>query len=124
VDALAHPGHWCGGAVSRLFSRRWRHSPAGELDQAEAVAEPVGEHGDAAVAHVARAALSWIAPAASARSVALSRSAFPFGRPIAWPFIAAMLLLIAGLLLFLVEIHLAMRSIRVRRRMRARVIRG
>lgn len=47
-------------------------------------------------------------------------SAFPFGRPVAWLFIAAMLLLISGLLLFLIEIHLAMRSIRVRRSMRAR----
>ena len=46
-------------------------------------------------------------------------SAFPFGRPIAWLFIAAMLLLIFGLILFLFEIHLAMRSIRVRREMRA-----
>jgi hypothetical protein len=43
---------------------------------------------------------------------------FPFGRPIAWLFIVAMLLLILGLVLFLFEIHLAMRSLRVRRRMR------
>jgi hypothetical protein len=43
---------------------------------------------------------------------------FPFGRPIAWLFIAAMLLLISGLILFLFEIHLAMRSLRVRRRSR------
>jgi hypothetical protein len=45
-------------------------------------------------------------------------SDFPFGRPIAWLFIAAMLLLISGLVLFLWEIHLAMRSLRVRRRLR------
>jgi hypothetical protein len=45
-------------------------------------------------------------------------SDFPFGRPIAWLFIAAMLLLISGLVLFLWEIHLAMRSLRVRRRIR------
>jgi hypothetical protein len=47
-------------------------------------------------------------------------SDFPFGRPIAWLFIAAMLLLISGLVLFLWEIHLAMRSLRVRRRLRER----
>jgi hypothetical protein len=43
---------------------------------------------------------------------------FPFGRPIAWLFIAAMLLLISGLILFLWEVHLAMRSLRLRRRIR------
>ena len=47
-------------------------------------------------------------------------SDFPFGRPIAWLFITAMLLLISGLLFFLWEIHLAMRSLRVRRRLRER----
>ena len=38
-----------------------------------------------------------------------------FARPIAWLFILAMLLLIVGLILFLHEIRLAMRSVRVRR---------
>ncbi len=38
----------------------------------------------------------------------------PFGRPIAVLFILAMLLLIVGLLLFLYEIRLATRSVRVR----------
>jgi hypothetical protein len=40
---------------------------------------------------------------------------FRFGQPIALLFILAMLLLIVGLMLFLHEIRLAMRSIRVRR---------
>ncbi len=40
---------------------------------------------------------------------------FAFARPIAILFILAMLLLIVGLLLFLYEIRLAMRSLRVRR---------
>jgi hypothetical protein len=39
----------------------------------------------------------------------------PFGRAIAWLFIFAMLLLIAGLMLFLHEVQLAMRSLRIRR---------
>ena len=38
-----------------------------------------------------------------------------FGRPIALLFIVAMLLLISGLILFLFEVRLAMRSLRVRR---------
>ena len=38
-----------------------------------------------------------------------------FGRPIAILFIVAMLLLIAGLVLFLYEVRLAMRSLRIRR---------
>lgn len=38
-----------------------------------------------------------------------------FGRPIALLFIVAMLLLIAGLILFLYEVRLAMRSLRLRR---------
>ena len=37
---------------------------------------------------------------------------FPFGRPIAWLFILAMLLLVLGLILFLYEVRLAMRSLR------------
>jgi hypothetical protein len=40
---------------------------------------------------------------------------FAFGRPIAWLFIAAMALLITGLSLFLWEIRLAMKALRVRR---------
>src|SRR5436305_6766472 len=40
---------------------------------------------------------------------------FRFGRVIAWLFILTMLLLIAGLLLFLYEVRLAMRSLRLRR---------
>ena len=40
---------------------------------------------------------------------------YAFGRPIAWLFIAAMLLLIAGLSLFLWEIRLAMKALRARR---------
>jgi uncharacterized membrane protein len=40
---------------------------------------------------------------------------FGFARPIALLFIVAMLLLIVGLVLFLYEIRLAMRSLRVRR---------
>ena len=40
---------------------------------------------------------------------------FPLARPIALLFILAMLLLIAGLILFLWEVRLAMRSIRIRR---------
>ncbi|HEX9932857.1 MAG TPA: DUF2721 domain-containing protein [Allosphingosinicella sp.] len=40
---------------------------------------------------------------------------FPFSQPIALLFIVAMLLLIAGLMLFLHEISLAMRSLSVRR---------
>jgi hypothetical protein len=39
---------------------------------------------------------------------------FRFGRPVAWLFIAAMALLIVGLVLFLYEIRLATRSLRVR----------
>ena len=42
-------------------------------------------------------------------------AAFAFARPIALLFILAMLLLIVGLVLFLYEIRLAMRSLRVRR---------
>lgn len=38
-----------------------------------------------------------------------------FGRPIAWLFVIAMLLLIAGLILFLWEVRLAMGALRVRR---------
>ena len=38
-----------------------------------------------------------------------------FGRPVAWLFVIAMLLLIAGLILFLWEVRLAMRALRVRR---------
>jgi hypothetical protein len=40
-----------------------------------------------------------------------------FGRPIAWLFVLAMLLLILGLVLFLWEVRLAMRALRVRRAM-------
>jgi MFS family permease len=40
---------------------------------------------------------------------------FRFGRVIAWLFIATMTVLISGLLLFLYEVRLAMRSIRLRR---------
>jgi hypothetical protein len=40
---------------------------------------------------------------------------FAFGRPIALLFILAMLMLIVGLILFLWEVRLAMRSIRIRR---------
>ena len=40
---------------------------------------------------------------------------FAFARPIAWLFVAAMLLLIAGLFLFLWEIKLAMNALRIRR---------
>ena len=40
---------------------------------------------------------------------------FAFGRPIAWLFIGAMLLLVVGLSLFLAEIRLAMRALRIRR---------
>jgi Protein of unknown function (DUF2721) len=40
---------------------------------------------------------------------------FAFGRPIALLFILAMLMLIIGLILFLWEVRLAMRSIRIRR---------
>jgi MFS family permease len=40
---------------------------------------------------------------------------FPFGRAIAWLFIAAMLLLVSGLILFLYEVRLAMRSLRAHR---------
>lgn len=38
-----------------------------------------------------------------------------FGRPIAWLFVLAMLLLIIGLVLFLWEVRLAMKALRVRR---------
>ena len=38
-----------------------------------------------------------------------------FGRPIAWLFVLAMLLLILGLVLFLWEVRLAMQALRVRR---------
>jgi len=40
---------------------------------------------------------------------------FAFGRPVAWLFVLAMGLLILGLLLFLWEVRLAMRALRVRR---------
>jgi hypothetical protein len=40
---------------------------------------------------------------------------FAIGQAIAWLFIAAMLLLIAGLMLFLHEVRLAMRALRLRR---------
>jgi hypothetical protein len=40
---------------------------------------------------------------------------FPFGRPIAWLFILAMLMLVVGLILFLYEVRLAMRSLRAHR---------
>ena len=39
-----------------------------------------------------------------------------FGRPIAWLFVIAMLWLIAGLSLFLWEVRLAMKALRIRRR--------
>ncbi|HEY0043003.1 MAG TPA: DUF2721 domain-containing protein [Allosphingosinicella sp.] len=45
-------------------------------------------------------------------------ASFSFGRPIALFFIIAMVLLIAGLILFLYEIRLAMRSLRIRREVR------
>jgi hypothetical protein len=38
-----------------------------------------------------------------------------FGRPVAWLFVTAMLLLILGLILFLWEVRLAMHALRVRR---------
>ena len=38
-----------------------------------------------------------------------------FGRPVAWLFVTAMLLLILGLVLFLWEVRLAMHALRVRR---------
>jgi hypothetical protein len=38
-----------------------------------------------------------------------------FGRPVAWLFVIAMLLLISGLVLFLWEVRLASRALRVRR---------
>lgn len=40
---------------------------------------------------------------------------FAFGRPIAWLFVLAMLLLIVGLILFLWEVRLAMQALRLRR---------
>ena len=40
---------------------------------------------------------------------------FGFGRPIAWLFILAMMLLVVGLSLFLAEIRLAMSALRIRR---------
>jgi hypothetical protein len=40
---------------------------------------------------------------------------FAFGRPIAWLFVIAMLLLIVGLVLFLWEVRLAMQGLRIRR---------
>jgi hypothetical protein len=40
---------------------------------------------------------------------------FPFARPIAWLFIAAMGLLVVGLMLFLYEVRLAMRALRQHR---------
>jgi len=40
---------------------------------------------------------------------------FPFGRPIAWLFILAMLMLVVGLILFLYEVRLAMQSLRAHR---------
>ena len=42
-------------------------------------------------------------------------SDFAFGRPVAWLFVLAMGLLILGLLLFLWEVRLAMKALRVRR---------
>jgi len=42
-------------------------------------------------------------------------SEFAFGRPVAWLFVLAMSLLILGLVLFLWEVRLAMRALRVRR---------
>jgi hypothetical protein len=42
-------------------------------------------------------------------------AAVGFGRPIAWLFVAAMVFLITGLLLFLWEVRLAMRALRMRR---------
>jgi hypothetical protein len=42
-------------------------------------------------------------------------ASFRFGRPIAWLFILTMAMLICGLLLFLYEVRLAMRSLRIRR---------
>ena len=45
---------------------------------------------------------------------------FAYSRPIAWLFITAMMLLVAGLVLFLWEVHLAMRSVRVNRNLIAR----
>ena len=42
-------------------------------------------------------------------------TSFPFAQPVAILFVLAMLLLIVGLILFLYEIRLAMRSLRVRR---------
>jgi hypothetical protein len=46
---------------------------------------------------------------------------FAFGRPVAWLFILAMLLLIVGLVLFFWEVGLAMRSVRLHRRLIPRV---
>ena len=40
---------------------------------------------------------------------------FAFGRPVAWLFVLTMLLLILGLVLFLWEVRLAMRALRIRR---------
>src|SRR3954471_3591326 len=42
-------------------------------------------------------------------------ASFHFGNPIAYLFILTMVMLIAGLLLFLYEVRLAMRSLRIRR---------
>src|SRR6478609_2891429 len=42
-------------------------------------------------------------------------ASFQFGRVIAYLFILTMVMLIAGLLLFLYEVRLAMRSLRIRR---------
>jgi hypothetical protein len=42
-------------------------------------------------------------------------ASFRFGNPIAYLFILTMVMLIAGLLLFLYEVRLAMRSLRIRR---------
>ena len=42
---------------------------------------------------------------------------FAFGRPVAWLFVLTMLLLILGLLLFLWEVRLAMKALRVRQAM-------
>jgi hypothetical protein len=39
----------------------------------------------------------------------------PFGRAVAWLFIAAMLMLVTGLVLFLYEVRLAMRALRAHR---------
>ena len=47
---------------------------------------------------------------------------FAIGQAIAWLFIAAMLLLIAGLILFLYEVRLATRALRISRRRRMEIL--